>query len=381
MAQPTNRNPKKQSKAPPNSNGAEPEYDPFEPGPDTTWGEVNLDAALAGKRGGEPPTIGKREDSQCLIYKAKVHAINSPSEAGKTFIALAICAQETAQGHHVAYLDFEDSDIGIVERLRDLGVEKRTIKRFFHYFRPDEPLVKDAENEFQETLASYDPVTLAVIDGVTEALAMHGFNVDSSNTDIANFMAMLPRPLTRAGIAVLALDHVTKIVAEGRQKSRFAMGPQHKLSGSDGVTYSLENVRHFSRGHDGSATLKVNKDRPGWVRANAPGDVAAKVRFVGGEKGAMTVEIGAPSEFGGSGKVSLSIDDAKHQKALAIAERVLKEQGSFVSGREACRAMVAIDPDIGRKPSERAIEELVDSGKAERGPEGVKRARPIRWAE
>ena len=79
--------------------------------------------------------------------------------------------------------------------------------------------------------------TLAVIDGITEAMTLHGLN-PLDNTDAATFGRMLPRRITEAGAAVVSLDHVVKD-REGR--GRYALGAVHKLNGLDGAAYLLEN--------------------------------------------------------------------------------------------------------------------------------------------
>jgi hypothetical protein len=106
----------------------------------------------------------------------------------------------------VLYVDFEDGALSIVGRLMALGAERDAVLQRFVYVRPDEPLADVAIREFNS--CSRD-VTLAVLDGVTEALTLHGLDL-ASNTDVAKWRAQLPRPLARAGAAVLEIDHVVK---------------------------------------------------------------------------------------------------------------------------------------------------------------------------
>ena len=69
-----------------------------------------------------------------------------------------------------------------------------------------------------------------VIDGVTEAMTMHGLEL-KDNADVAKFVELLPRPLARMGAAVVLVDHVAK---DTGGRGRFAIGAPHKLAGIDG---------------------------------------------------------------------------------------------------------------------------------------------------
>ena len=81
-----------------------------------------------------------RMDGHACFYEGRINGIIGPSESGKTWLALLACVQTINMRRHVLYLDFEDSAISIVTRLKALGLDEATIIERFHYIRPDEPL-------------------------------------------------------------------------------------------------------------------------------------------------------------------------------------------------------------------------------------------------
>lgn len=256
---------------------------------ESTWTPVNLGPILAGKQRAEPPSILRREDGVCLLYRGKVHALYGEPEAGKGWVALAATAEQLKAGDRVVYIDFEDDPETAVERLRALGVEDEAIRDRFIYVRPDEPLKPNELSRAALDAALDPPPSLVVIDGMTEALALEGKDLNS-NSDVADWIVLLPRRIARVtGAATVVIDHQTK---DGDNRGRWAIGAQHKLAGVH-VAYSIKVVKPFGRGLAGSSRLSVQKDRPGHVRRSAQERVVAEVRVASeGEDGrvALTVE-------------------------------------------------------------------------------------------
>ena len=206
------------------------------------------------------PTVGRRSDNIGIFYPGKLHTISSESEAGKTWLALVAAFQELQAGNHVCYIDFEDDEGGVVGRLLALQANPEWIRERFHYIRPTTPL-GDADVADLGTTLQRRP-TLGVIDGITEAMAMHGLN-PSDNKDIAEFGNILPRKLTNAGCAGLCLDHVPK---SAENRGRYAIGGVHKLNGLDGAAYTMEAREPFGIGITGRASIMIAKDQPGQLR-------------------------------------------------------------------------------------------------------------------
>ncbi|ORX08075.1 AAA family ATPase [Mycolicibacillus trivialis] len=230
-----------------------------------TWLPADLTDVLDGTWKPAEPTVGRRDDGVGLFYPGKQHTVASESEAGKTWFVLTAARDELSRDRHVVYLDFEDDRGPVVGRLLALGTNPDRIREYFHYVRPESPLNTPANTiDLDATLARYGP-SLAVLDGVTEAMVLHGLN-PSDNADAATFGRMVPRRLAQSGAATVSLDHVTKST---ESRGRYSIGAVHKLNGLDGAAYVLDNRRPFGIGVEGVSTVRIAKDRPGQLRRHA----------------------------------------------------------------------------------------------------------------
>jgi hypothetical protein len=229
------------------------------------WRPVDLAPVLDGSSKPLRPTVGRRSDGRPLLYAGKVHAVASETEGGKTMLALALASQELAAGRAVLYLDFEDSAESVVGRLRGLAVAPEVIRDRFAYLSPSEPIGGAGNaDDLADVLGDLRP-SLAVIDGVTEAMELHGLD-PLRNHEIARFGRLLTRQIAVRGPATLMLDHVVKD-REGR--GRYALGGVHKLNGIDGASLLLENRTPFGIGTTGRSSVLIAKDRPGQLRRDA----------------------------------------------------------------------------------------------------------------
>lgn len=233
---------------------------------DTTWEPVNLAAILAGDGPPLVPAVLTRTDGAALLYPGRIHALNGEPESGKSWLALLASQQQITQGSHVLYIDYEDAAESVVERLLALGVTPAILLERFHYIRPNDPIDSNAKLRVAHALGTW-PVTLAVIDGVTEAMSSSGWSIND-NDDVARFYDALPRLIERHGPAVALIDHVTK---DRETRGRYAIGGQHKLAGITGAAYSIDVRAPFGRGLHGIATVTVTKDRHGQIRSQAAG--------------------------------------------------------------------------------------------------------------
>lgn len=229
-----------------------------------TWRPVDLGPVLDGTYETPMPTVGTRDDGVGLFYPGRAHTAAGESESLKTWFALTACATELSRGNAVVYLDFEDDEGGVVGRLLAIGAHPNAVRQRFAYIRPEGPMRPVDRADLDEALGDLRP-TLSVLDGVTEALSLHGLEL-KDNGEIAAFGRKLIRPITETGAAHVSLDHVTKD-AEGR--GRYAIGAQHKLAGLNGAAYVLENREAFGIGRTGRSGIFVAKDRPGQLRKHA----------------------------------------------------------------------------------------------------------------
>lgn len=227
-----------------------------------SWRPVDLSAVLDGTWEPAIPTVGQRADGRGLFYLGKCHTVVSETEGGKTWFALAATKDEISSGNHVVYIDFEDDESSAVRRLLALGVDRDPMLKQLHYLRPTDQLGAGIHrDDLMRLLATHTP-TLVVLDGITEAMVLHGMN-PLDNADVARFGRMLPRRIADRGPAVISLDHVVKD-KDGR--GRYALGGVHKLNALDGVGFILENRQPFGIGLTGRSTVKISKDRPGQLR-------------------------------------------------------------------------------------------------------------------
>ena len=239
--------------------------DPFASTPLRTWQAVDLTEALDGTWRAPEATVGRRSDDVGLFYRGKAHTISGESESLKTWLALSAIQHEITNGRHAVFIDFEDDAGPVVGRLLGMDTPTDAIRERFHYVRPESPLTDPLMRADLEALLLDVHPSLAVIDGVTEGMTLHGLN-PLDNKDAAAFGRMLPRTLTRAGAAAVSLDHVTKS-SEGR--GRYSLGAVHKLNGLDGAAYVLENRKPAGVGLVGRSTVMIAKDRPGQLRKHA----------------------------------------------------------------------------------------------------------------
>ena len=293
----------------------------------TSWAPVELGPVLDGTQADPPPSILSRTDGRALLYAGRVHALFGEPEACKGWLALAATAEALDGGDRVLYVDFEDSAASIVSRLVALGVPVDAIRERFAYVRPDEPLQKAGRADLE---AAADGVLLAVLDGITEALSLHGLDL-ASNGDVAAWLDLLPRPLARAGAAVLTIDHVVK---DRENRGRYAIGAQHKLAGVD-CAYSVTVIEPFGRGRDGRVKITVTKDRPGHVRAFADEGRVAEARLCSHDDGTVTVTLEAPEGAAAfrpttlMERVSRAVEDEPGVGTNAI-RRAVKGRANFV---------------------------------------------------
>lgn len=280
---------------------------------ESSWYRQDLKAVLSGAVRETPPQYLPRDDRATLIYPGRAHAIVGPFESLKSWFALAACKDVLAQGHTALYVDFEDSRTGFVKRCRAIGISDADIDTRLIYVRPEEPLKLGtlSAEAFSAVLVDVEPA-LVVFDGVTEAFALHRWDVNKA-TDVAEYHDLLLRRPTKAGAATLEIDH------DGKNTALGAVGSQHKVSGLDGVAYAVKKGRKGGSGQRSSVTVTVTKDRHGLVRAQL-----ADAHTVG----TLVVE---PHE-GVPGQVRVTIEAPSMARALAEPDHVLLQAvTSFVS--------------------------------------------------
>ncbi|MDX2822179.1 AAA family ATPase [Streptomyces ipomoeae] len=230
-------------------------------GKGSSWAQVDIDSVWEAAESETQTEVGSLSGDMPLgvFYRGKINGVHAESEAGKSWLACLVTVQEIRARRHVAYIDFEDDAASIVRRLKMLGASRDDIAAYFHYYNPNGPLTDADEREFQRLVSIGG--SLAIFDGMTEAMALEGLNGKDAE-DVAAWHAKLTKPFAAAQWAVAVLDHVPH---DGNR----AIGSQHKKSAITGVSYFLDPVHPIGKGAIGKSRLRVEKDRPAWVRAHA----------------------------------------------------------------------------------------------------------------
>jgi len=228
----------------------------------SSWDPVDLTEILADRFVAPVPSIMARADGLCLMYPGLVHSFHGESESGKSLIMQHAAAVELGQGRDVLYLDYESDAASVVGRLRELGAPVDMIARHFHYLHPEESFTSLTSRMRWARLleATY---SLAIIDGVTDALATFGYS-SIDNDDVTKWQIAMPRKIaSETGAAVALIDHVSK---DNAGRGRFAVGGSAKMNGLTGAAYIVEVGTPLGRGRRGVVNVRIGKDRPGGVR-------------------------------------------------------------------------------------------------------------------
>lgn len=217
------------------------------------------------------PTLLRRTDGAFLLYDGRENGLQGEPASGKTWVALAAAAEILEIGGTVVAIDLEDTPRAARGRLRALGVTTGQLERFLHTDARDVATAHELTlAELAATVVGENP-DLVLIDSVSEAYSRWRLDEDKAD-DVNTFRDTLVKPLTRAGITVISLDHVAKSV---EQRGRYARGSGAKLSGLDGAAYSV-TTSGFNRTTGGRIYLKVAKDRHGAL-PGVVGDTVAQI--------------------------------------------------------------------------------------------------------
>lgn len=224
-----------------------------------TWEPMDLSPYLDGTYERPEPAIGvARSDGLRLLYPGKEHSVIGEMESGKSWFSLACVAAELLSNNTVVYVHFEEDDpADTVDRLLLLGVPRYQIRTQLKFIGPHAPARPDQVAKLAETGPS-----LVVLDGQNEGMVLHDQGIREED-GAGKFRALMVKPWTAAGAAVLACDHVVK---DKETRGRYALGSIHKGNALNGTLIVLENTEPFGRGERGVSRVYVTKDRPGHLR-------------------------------------------------------------------------------------------------------------------
>ncbi|MEW1989188.1 AAA family ATPase [Brevibacterium casei] len=228
------------------------------------WGDVArlLDGTLP-----QPPApeVLCRDDGSALFYAGQVNSLFGEPESGKTWIALAAVAESLNGGGSAVIIDLDHNGmLSTVSRLVALGASQDALGDFarFRYVEPEDRT---------ELLAVVGALTemrpeVVVLDSMGELLPALGLNSNSPD-DFTVAHTHILKPLARAEVCVIAIDHVAK---NPDSASRGPTGTAAKSRAIGGVSLRVKVKEPFAPSRGGSAYISIRKDRHGGLRATSP---------------------------------------------------------------------------------------------------------------
>lgn len=228
---------------------------------------------------GQPPTVEapqwcRRADGHALFYSGRVNGIFGDPEAAKSWLAQMAIVEALNSGQRAALIDVDHNGQQLtVERLMLLGARPDHLAdpTLFRYLEPDDG--QDLRACVAE-LVAWEPA-VAVLDSIGEMMPMLGIkSVD--NDELSGALRLIASPLARVGACVITIDHLPK--AADARSTGFAIGGTAKKRAIDGAYIHAEVIAGAAPapGKVGRITLKIEKDRPGRLRAVSHGKHAGK---------------------------------------------------------------------------------------------------------
>ncbi|WP_260754960.1 AAA family ATPase [Mycobacterium sp. SMC-8] len=261
---------------------------------------VDISALLDGTVPEPPePQLGRRTDGHALFYPGQVNWVFGDPESGKSWLCLVCVTEALSAGRRVLMIDLDHNGaLSTIHRLLALGARPDALRNrnLFRYCEPEDA----AEvRQVVEDSRTWRPA-VAVVDSIGELLPMCGANTNSADEFTVMHTKVL-KPLAKAGAAVLAVDHLAKN-ADSRAVGPGGTAAKRRAIGGSSIRVKVKQP--FTPGHGGSATLIVNKDRHGGLRAHCPvGDrepVAGTFKLLVFDEGALAWVIDAPGSSPGA---------------------------------------------------------------------------------
>lgn len=226
---------------------------------------VDVAAIIAGGIRTPEPDILALDAGGHLFYSGEFNLIHGDPESGKTWLCLTAVAAALAAGGKAAIIDLDHNGAhSIIDRLQQLGIDDDVLADP-NRFRLAEPDTSEELKQVINDLCVFGP-TVVTIDSLGEVLPLFGANSNNAD-DFTRVHTAVVSPLTKAGVAVLAVDHLPKN-AESRLHGPTGTNAKNRTVG--GASVRVTNVRQFVPGHGGAATLELFKDRHGGIREHLP---------------------------------------------------------------------------------------------------------------
>lgn len=228
---------------------------------------VDVASIFAGKANPPEPNILPLIDGGYLFYAGEFNLVYGDTESGKTWLCLAAVAAtiEGGAGRAVAIDLDHNGAASLLRRLEMLGATRELLSDR-QVFRLAMPETEVELNDLTADLAVFEP-DVVVLDSLGEVMPLFRANSNSAD-DFTVVHTNVIKPLTRAGAAVLVVDHLPKS-ADSRKHGPTGTAAKTRAVGGLAVQVSAE--RAFRPGEGGAAKLQLFKDRHGGVRKQVSG--------------------------------------------------------------------------------------------------------------
>lgn len=215
----------------------------------------------------QPPTYIRRGNGEYLFYPGRVNGIYGDPESAKSWLAQMGIVQTLAEGGRVALIDVDHNGAQLTtERLILLGATREQLadQNHFRYLEPEDgPDLRAAVIALTRWAPHY-----VVLDSIGEMMPMLGIkSVD--NDELSGALRTIATPFALAGACVVTIDHLPK--STDARATGFAIGGTAKKRAIDGAYIHAEARMPPAPGHIGKITLRIEKDRPGRLRATCTG--------------------------------------------------------------------------------------------------------------
>lgn len=204
------------------------------------------------ERGIEPPDVHE----EGVLLAGKVHQLYAGPGVGKSWVGLWLSKRCIERGERVLYLDMENGQRIVSERLGLLEVDTSEVDHLLYYHSsPSLALRADDVRNYADLLDEVNPA-LVVFDSWANFLASAGLD-ENSNSDIARWAVGYTQPARNRGITVVVLDHVP-------HEGNHSRGASRKKDEVD-VQWKVYNTRPFDRESVGEIVLHREKDREAYL--------------------------------------------------------------------------------------------------------------------
>ncbi|MGH3498208.1 MAG: DnaB-like helicase N-terminal domain-containing protein [Nocardioidaceae bacterium] len=216
----------------------------------------------------DPPAWGQRDDDAGhLFYPGRVNGIYGDPEAAKSWLAQYVVVEALTAGQSGAIIDVDHNGPQLTtERLLLLGATPTQLANptQFRYYTPDD--ASDLRAAVAE-ITTFKPA-VAILDSIGEMMPMLGIkSVD--NDELTGALRTIASAIAAAGTCVITIDHLPK--SADARKTGFAIGGTAKKRAIDGSYIHAEARTAPAPGQIGRITLRIEKDRPGRLRAACTG--------------------------------------------------------------------------------------------------------------